>query len=126
EGLEGRAAARAREAGQLARGGRAEGARAVHALLGALAALDTAGSRPVALLLDEATEIRSLAYFAGLRGVDGPFGAALSARPRGTVLATSFPGVAQRLWPHMAVMPVPPLSASELQDGARRRGLRSD
>ena len=32
------------------------------------------------LLLDEATEIRSLAYFAGLRQVDQPFAAALAAR----------------------------------------------
>jgi len=126
DGLDGRAATRAREAGQLARAGRGEGARAVQALLAALAALDSAASRPVVLLVDEATEIRSLAYFAGLRDVDGPFGAALSARPRGTVLATAFPGVAQRLWPQMTPMPLPPLSASELQAEARRRGLRAD
>ena len=61
--------------------GRAEGARAVQALLSAWAALDTVDGRPVVLLLDEPTEIRSLAYFAGLREVDGPFGAALAARP---------------------------------------------
>jgi len=126
DGLDGRAAARAREAGQLARAGRAEGARAVQALFGALAAMDTIGGRPAALLLDEATEIRSLAYFAGLREVDQPFGAALCARPRGTVLATAFPGVAARLWPSMTAMPLLPLSASELQAEARRRGLRAD
>jgi hypothetical protein len=126
DGLEGRAAVRAREAGQLARSGRHEGARAVQALLATWAALESAGGRPVVLLLDEATEIRSLAYFPGLREVDGPFGAALSARPRGTVLATSFPGVAHGLWPTMAALPLPALSAGELQAEARRRGLRAD
>ena len=63
--------------------------------------LDDAGGRPVALLLDEATEIRSLAYFAGLREVDGPFGAALGPRARGTILATSYPTAARRLWPEL-------------------------
>jgi hypothetical protein len=126
DGLDGRAAARAREAEQLARGGRGEGARAVQALLATWAALDTLDGRPVVLLLDEATEIRSLAYFSGLREVDGPFGAALATRPRGTVLATSFPGVARRLWPQMATLALPALSAAELQAEARRRGLRVD
>jgi DNA polymerase III delta prime subunit len=126
DGVDGRAGARAREAAQLARGGRVDGARAVQALLGAWAALDAVDGRPVALLLDEATEIRSLAYFSGLREVDAPFGAALAARPRGTLLATSFPGVARRLWPQLATMAMPVLSASELQGEARRRGLRVD
>lgn len=124
EGIAGRAAARAREAGDLAQAGRREGARAVQALLAAWAALDTVDGRPVVLLLDEATEIRSLAYYAGLREVDGPFGAALLARPRGTLLATSFPGLAHRLWPSLAALPLPPLSAAEMQAEARRRGLR--
>jgi DNA polymerase III delta prime subunit len=126
EGLEGRAAARAREADQLSRSGRREGGRAVQALLSAWAALDTVEGRPIALVLDEATEIRSLAYFSGLREVDAPFGAALSARPRGTLLATSFPGVARKLWPQMATLAMPPLSAAELQSEARMRGLRVD
>lgn len=126
DGIEGRAAARMREADQLARGGRREGARAVQALLSAWAALDHVDGRPVALVLDEATEIRSLAYFSGLREVDGPFGAALAARPRGTLLATSFPGIARKLWPPLATFAMPPLSAAELQGEARRRGLRVD
>jgi DNA polymerase III delta prime subunit len=125
-GLEGRAAARAREADQLSRAGRSEGARAVQALLSAWAALDSVQGRPVALLLDEVTEIRSLAYFTGLREVDEPLGAALSARKRGTVLATSFPGAARKLWPSLATLPVPALSAAELQAEARTRGLRAD
>lgn len=126
DGLEGRAAARAREADHLSRGGRREGARAVQALLSAWAAFDTVEGRPIALVLDEATEIRSLAYFSGLREVDAPFGAALATRPRGTLLATSFPGVARKLWPHLATLAMPPLSAAELQGEARTRGLRVD
>jgi DNA polymerase III delta prime subunit len=126
DGLEARAAARAREADQLARSGGKDGGRAVQALLSAWAALDTAAGRPVALVLDEATEIRSLAYFSGLRDVDAPFAAALSARSRGTLLATSFPGVARKLWPAMATFAMPTLSAAELQGEARRRGLRAD
>ena len=126
EGLEGRAAARAREADQLSRTGGKDGGRAVQALLSAWAALDTAEGRPVALVIDEATEIRSLAYFSGLRDVDVPFAAALAARPRGTLLATSFPGVARKLWPAMATLAMPPLSAAELQGEARQRGLRAD
>ncbi|HEV7500129.1 MAG TPA: ATP-binding protein, partial [Vicinamibacteria bacterium] len=125
-GIDGRAAARAREAEELARGGHREGGRAVHALLAAWAALDTAGGRPVVLLLDEVTEIRSLAYFSGLRTVDEPFGAALVARPRGTLLATSFPGIARRLWPAWPTLAVPPLSTAEIQAEARGRGLRTD
>ncbi|HUG52483.1 MAG TPA: ATP-binding protein [Vicinamibacteria bacterium] len=126
EGMEGRAAARAREAAQLAQGGRAEGLRAVQALFATWAALDAVDGRPVVLLLDEVTEIRSLAYFAGLREVDAPLGAALSSRARGTILATSFPGLARRRWPQLATLPLPPLSALELQAEARRRGLRVD
>jgi hypothetical protein len=83
---------------RLAAGGRAQGAAAVQALFSLLASLDEAGGRPVALLLDEATEIRSLAYFAGLREVARPFGEALRARRRGTILATSFPTQAAKLW----------------------------
>jgi len=124
--LGGRAAARAREAAQLAAAGRSEATRAVHALFAAWAALEDAGGRPVALILDAATEIRSLAYFAGLREVDAPFAAALATRPRGTLLTTSFPGLARRRWPALATLAMPPLDAAELQLELRRRGLRAD
>jgi hypothetical protein len=59
---------------------------------------DEGEGRGVTVLLDEATEIRSLAYFAGLRDVDKPFARALLARGRGTILATSFPTLARRFW----------------------------
>jgi hypothetical protein len=70
--------------------------------------------RPVALLLDEATEIRSLAYFAGLREVDRLLHAALAERRRGTLLATSFPTLARRLWPGLEHFEAPPLAPAEL------------
>jgi len=89
----------ATEIRRLADSGRDKGAAAVQALFSLWASLDEAAGRPVALLLDEATEIRSLAYFAGLRSLHRPFGAALATRRRGTVLATSFPTTARSLWP---------------------------
>ena len=66
----------------LAEGGRERGAEAVRALLDFLATLAGAGGRPVVLLLDEPTEIKSLAYFLGLRDVHESFGAALGRRDR--------------------------------------------
>ncbi len=97
-----------------AAGGKQHAADGVRALFDLWSAHDEAGGRPVALLLDEATEIRSLAYFAGLRDVDAPFVAALSARPRGTVLATSMPTAARRFWPSLSTLPLEPIGAREL------------
>ncbi len=102
---------------RLAAGGRTQGAAAVQALLSLLSSLDEAGGRPVALLLDEVTEIRSLAYFAGLRGVHEPFAAALRSRRRGTLLATSFPTAARRLW-SFETLALPPLAPDELRSEA--------
>lgn len=109
----GRHLAQATEIRRLATAGRAHGVDAVLSLFGLWSSLDESGGRPVALLFDEATEIRSLAYFAGLRHVDKPFGAALSARARGTILATSYPTAASRLWAFEA-RDVAPLAASAL------------
>lgn len=107
-----------------------DGAASVQALLSLWSALADAGGRPVALLLDEPTEIRSLAYFAGLREAASALGEALRRRPRGTLLATSYPTQARALWPALEAMEVPPLSASELEAalspfglGARTAGL---
>ena len=106
--------------------GQAEGAAAVQALFALWASLDDAGGRPVALLLDEATEIRSLAYFAGLREVDGPFGAASPRAARGTSSPPSYPTLARRLWPELesrsSPSPWPPPSSATLA----RRGLAAD
>jgi hypothetical protein len=98
---------------RLSAAGRTHGAAAVQALFELWASLDEAGGRPVALLLDEATEIRSLAYFAGLREVAKPFAQALRARRRGTLLATSFPTQAAKLL-DFEQFDVPPLQAAAL------------
>ena len=109
--------ARAADVGRIlghAAGGKQHGVDGVRALFDLWSSLDEAGGRPVALLFDEATEIRSLAYFACLRDVDGPFVAALSARPRGTVLATSMPTAARRLWPALSTLPLEPIGERDL------------
>src|SRR5262249_58868010 len=85
---------------QLAASDRAHGASAVRALFSLWSTLDQDhGGRAVVLLLDEATEIRSLAYFSGLREVAEALATALAARRGGTVLATSFPTRARQIWP---------------------------
>ncbi len=102
---------------RLAEAGRARGADAISALLRLLASLDEAQGRRVVLLLDEVNEIRSLAYFAGLRHVHEPFAAALGSRRRGTLLATSFPTAARRLW-SFETLALPPLTADALRPEA--------
>ena len=114
---------RATEIRRLAAAGKARGADAVQALFALWASLDEAAGHPVVLLLDEATEIRSLAYFAGLRQVDKPFAAALGARRRGTVLASSYPTLARRLWPSLDAIELGPLAASDLTAAARAARL---
>jgi len=98
----------------LAGAGRTRGGEAVHALFALWSSLLDGGGRPVALLLDEATEIRSLAYFPGLREVAKALGQALATRRRGTVLATSFPSLARGLWPGLEVLDARPLTAADL------------
>lgn len=102
----------ATEIRRLVDSGRPQHAQAVRAVFGLWAALAEAGGRPVALLLDEATEMRSLAYFPGLRDVDRLLASAITARKRATVLASSFPTLAQRSF-GLAVRPIPPLTAAE-------------
>jgi hypothetical protein len=116
----GRRLQQATEIRRLADGGRLQGAAAVQALFAFWSSLDEAGGRPVVLLLDEATEIRSLAYFAGLREVDGPFRAALAARKHGTLLATSFPTLARRLWPDIESVEATPLQVQDLESVVER------
>jgi hypothetical protein len=102
----------------LAESGRQHGAAAVRALFDLLTSLRDAGGRRVVLLLDDATEIRSLAYFQGLREVHEPFLAALRARGDGVVLATAFPSLAGRLWPGLPAVALPPLDPSDLAAAA--------
>jgi hypothetical protein len=110
----GRRLAQATEIRRLAGAGRSQGAAAVQGLFALWASAGEAAGRPVALLLDEVTEIRSLAYFAGLREVDKLLHATLAARTRGTLLATSFPTQARRLWPGFEHLEAPPLAPAEL------------
>lgn len=109
---------------RLAAAGRSRGLAAAKGLFDLWADLASAGGRPVALLLDEATEIRSLAYFEGLRQVDRLLADALARRPQGTVLATSFPTLARKLWPELAVLQVAPLTPDEIWAlGGQARGV---
>jgi hypothetical protein len=117
---------RATEVRKAAAGGRAAAAGAVEALFALWASLDDAGGGPVALLLDEPTEIRSLSYFAGLREVHAALGTALARRRRGTLMATSFPTLSQRLWPDTEALPLGPVSAAELEPALRRDAVPAD
>jgi hypothetical protein len=111
---------------RLASSGRAQEASAVEALFTLWASLPGGGSRPVALLFDEATEIRSLAYFKGLREVHRPFVDALARRGGGTILATSYPTQAHKLWPALETVEATPLTASDVAAVLDRSGLRAD
>ncbi|HVR69627.1 MAG TPA: ATP-binding protein [Vicinamibacteria bacterium] len=111
---------------RLAEQGKTSGAAAVEALFALWSSLDEAGGRPVALLLDEVTEIRSLAYFAGLREVDRMLAGALARRRRATLAATSYATLARRLWPAWETLDVPPLTGAELQAVAREARLDAE
>ncbi len=99
---------------QIAESGRTHGVEAVRALFSLWSSLAQAQGRPVVLLLDEITEIRSLAYFSGLREVHELLGAALQARSGGTVLTTSFPTRAGRFWPAWTTLEARPLEARDV------------
>jgi len=111
---------------RLASSGRAHEASAVEALFTLWASLPASGARPVALLLDEATEIRSLAYFKGLREVHVPFLDALARRGGGTLLATSYPTQARRLWPALETIDAAPLAVSDVAAVLDKAGLRAE
>lgn len=111
---------------RLASSGREHEAAAVDALLALWASLPSTGARPVALLFDEATEIRSLAYFKGLREVHRPFLEALARRGAGTLCATSYPSHARRLWPGLDAVETAALSPADVAAALDRAGLRAD
>jgi hypothetical protein len=111
---------------RLASSGRAHEASAVEALFTLWASLPAGGPRPVALLFDEATEIRSLAYFKGLREVHQPFMDALARRGAGTLLATSYPTQARRLWPGPDTIEAAALSTTDVAAVLEQAGLHAD
>ena len=105
----------------------AEGAHDRHqsssALLGLLELLSTReASRPFVWLVDEATEIRSLAYFPGLSRIETPFSRALLAS-RGAILTSSYLGLASDLFPDFERVPLPGMTVRDLLDVP---SLRSD
>ncbi len=77
---------------------------------------------PFVWLIDEVTEIRSLAYFPDLGEVEVPF-ARMIANARGAVLASSYMGLAIDLFPDFERVPLPGLTAKDLVDVP---SLRSD
>ena len=72
-----------------------------------------------AWLIDEATEIRSLAYFPGLSEIEKPFAAMLRASP-GSILTSSYMGLAAALFPDFDPVAFPGLRADDLEPGGRR------
>ena len=78
--------------------------------------------RPFVWLVDEVTEIRSLAYFPELGEIEAPFSRAISAS-RGAILTSSYLGLAADLFPDFAKQTLPGLSPEDL---AGVPSLRSD
>ncbi len=80
------------------------------------------GEKPFVWLVDEVTEIRSLAYFPELGQVETPFARAISAS-RGAILTSSYLGLATDLFPEFETKAMPALSAEDLEGVP---SLRSD
>ena len=78
--------------------------------------------RPFAWLVDEATEIRSLAYFPELGKVEEPFARAIGA-VRGAILTSSYLGLAADLFPGFEKRALPGLTSRDLESVP---SLRSD
>lgn len=100
-------------------------AAAVRSLFDLWSRLAGDAARPAALVLDEFTEIRSLAYFKDLRDVATPFTQAMRSRRHGTVLATSYPTVARTIF-GFDVLDVRPLSPAEVGRAAAATGADLD
>jgi hypothetical protein len=108
---------------RLARDGAADRHRSSRALLGLLDLLATRSpSLPFVWLVDEATEIRSLAYFPDLAQIEGPFALALNAA-RGAILTSSYLGLAVATFPEIDPLALQGLVADDLAD---LPSLRSD
>lgn len=81
-------------------------------------------SRPFVWLIDEVTEIRSLAYFPGLGRIERPFAQALE-RSRGAIMTSSYLGLAQDLFGNFEAVALPALTLRDLEGGAWSSGDRS-
>ena len=107
----------------LVREGAADRHRSSPALLRLLELLSThAPPPPFVWLVDELTEIRSLAYFPELGQIEAPFARALLAS-RGAILTSSYLGLANDLFPDFEQVPLRGLNAQDLGDVP---SLRSD
>lgn len=71
---------------------------------------------PFVWLVDEVTEIRSLAYFPGLLEIERPFARAL-ANARGAILTSSYPGLAASLFPDFESRPLTGLTYGDVTGG---------
>lgn len=108
------------------RRGREGEADAVRALLDAFANLREADGRPLVLLLDEPTEVRSLSFFESLRGVADAFADAITRRGTRAVLSTSFPTAAGRMFGAAVPFDLPTLSAEDVRSEAAVRGVQAE
>jgi len=107
----------------LTREGAEDRHRSSSALLRLLELLSTrAPSRPFVWLVDEVTEIRSLAYFPGLNRIETPFARVVLAS-RGAILTSSYLGLASDLFPDIEPLPLPGLNPQDLREVP---SLRSD
>lgn len=70
-------------------------------------------SHPFVWLVDEMTEIRSLAYFPGLGRIETPFARALLAS-RGAILTSSYLGLAVDLFPDFESVALPGLTSTDI------------
>lgn len=79
-------------------------------------------SRPFVWLVDEVTEVRSLAYFPGLGRIEVPFSMAL-AESRGALMTSSYLGLANDLFPAFPPVALQGLTTRDLSEVP---SLRSD
>jgi hypothetical protein len=84
------------------------------ALLRLLELLSSRGpATPFVWLVDEITEIRSLAYFPGLDRVETALGKAI-ANSRGAIVTSSYLGLARDLFPDLTPLALPPLQHEDI------------
>jgi hypothetical protein len=79
-------------------------------------------SQPFVWLVDEVTEVRSLAYFPGLGRIEAPFSLAV-AESRGAIMSSSYLGLASDLFPAFPPVALQGLTARDL---SQLPSLRSD
>ncbi len=84
-----------------------------------------ASSRPIVWLIDEVTEIRSLAYFPELGSIEKPFAAMLRAG-RAAILTSSYMGLGADLFADFEPVALPGLGLEDLGNRARPANVTRD